>query len=89
MKKNVFDVKGLMVENIDHILERGEKIDILVKKTETMYVSSTHLKNSCREIKKEFWWRDKKLTILLILIVLLAIYIIVSLFCGFSLTNCL
>ena len=45
MKKNVSDVKEIMVENIDHILERGEKIDILVKKTETMYVSSTHLRN--------------------------------------------
>ena len=33
-----------MIENIDKILERGEKIDILVEKTETMAVQSTLLK---------------------------------------------
>ena len=31
-------MKEIMIENIDKILERGEKIDILVEKTETMAV---------------------------------------------------
>jgi len=38
LQKNVKDVKEIMIENIDKILERGEKIDILVEKTETMAV---------------------------------------------------
>lgn len=44
LQKNVKDVKEIMIENIDKILERGEKIDILVEKTETMAVQSTLLK---------------------------------------------
>ena len=36
LKSNLNEVKDIMVENIDKILEREQKVEILVKKTATM-----------------------------------------------------
>ena len=36
IKANVENTKEIMMENLDKLLERGEKIDILVKKTNVM-----------------------------------------------------
>lgn len=36
IKANVEATKGIMMENLDKLLERGEKIDILVQKTTVM-----------------------------------------------------
>ena len=38
IEKQINEVKDIMVENLDNLLERGEKIDTLVEKTETMDV---------------------------------------------------
>lgn len=38
------EVKDIMVENIDKILEREQKVEILVKKTATMNQLSTAIK---------------------------------------------
>lgn len=42
IKINVEETKGVMMENLDKLLERGDKIDILVEKTAVMvtYVAS-------------------------------------------------
>lgn len=36
IRKNVDITKGIMMDNLDKLLERGEKIDILVQKTNVM-----------------------------------------------------
>ena len=36
LKKDLNDVKDVMVESIDKILEREQKVEILVKKTTVM-----------------------------------------------------
>ena len=36
IKANVENTTEIMMENLDKLLERGEKIDILVKKTNVM-----------------------------------------------------
>ena len=41
VKNQIEDVKGVMVENIEKVLERGEKIELLVDKTDSMSFSST------------------------------------------------
>lgn len=86
-----------MMENLDKLLERGEKIDILVQKTTVMvkytkkknnYSISTDMKKQATQLRRDMWWRNKKMTLLLVLVVLLAIYIILGLICGFGFQKC-
>ena len=44
LKNNLNEVKDIMVENIDKILEREQKVEILVKKTTTMNQLSSTIK---------------------------------------------
>ncbi|KAL6978778.1 hypothetical protein U1Q18_020446 [Sarracenia purpurea var. burkii] len=37
VKAQVSEVKGVMMENIEKVLDRGEKIELLVDKTETLH----------------------------------------------------
>jgi vesicle-associated membrane protein 7 len=45
---NLDNVKNLMIDNIDKVLERGEKVEILVAKTEQMSDSAFTLRTRAR-----------------------------------------
>lgn len=36
LKAQITEVKGIMMDNIEKVLDRGEKIELLVDKTETL-----------------------------------------------------
>lgn len=40
MQGDLVEVKHIMIENIDKVLERGEKLDLLVDKTDNLQVSA-------------------------------------------------
>jgi synaptobrevin family protein YKT6 len=50
VQREIEEVKLIMVENIDKVLERGEKIDDLVEKSNTLSIES-----------KKFYKKSKKL----------------------------
>ncbi|CAK92556.1 unnamed protein product (macronuclear) [Paramecium tetraurelia] len=86
---NIQQTKEVMMENLDKLLERGEKIDILVEKTNVMVNISTSMKENATTLRRQMWWRNKKMTIILVLVGLLAIYIIMVIACGgFAMHRC-
>lgn len=72
-------VKELMVENIEAVIERHEKIDILVEQTEDLRTVSNEFQEGARKVKRKMWWRDKKwcLMIICLMIIILAILLLV------------
>jgi vesicle-associated membrane protein 7 len=46
------------------------------------------MKKQATQLRREMWWRNKKMTLILILVGLLAIYIILGLICGFGFGKC-
>ena len=70
------------LNNMDKVIERGEKIDILVQKSETMVNQSLDVKDNARKVKNKMWWKNKKVLIGIILLVLLIIGIIVWVVAG-------
>ena len=61
---------------MDRVIERGEKIEILVQKSETMSNQSLDMKDTARKVKNRMWWKNKKVLIGIILLVLVIIAII-------------
>jgi vesicle-associated membrane protein 7 len=71
-----------MVQNIDNIANRGERLELLVDKTEDLSNSSVTFRKSSRNLARSMWWKNVKITVIIIIVVILVIYFIVSIACG-------
>lgn len=73
VKGDIEDAKAVMVNNIDKVLERGERIEMLVSKTEDLHQHSRSFKKKSTQLKKKMWWQNARLCCVLIVIVLLLV----------------
>jgi vesicle-associated membrane protein 7 len=71
-----------MVENIDKVLDRGDRIELLVDKTSTIQDNAFHFKKQSRRLRQAMWMENAKLLITLICVIVVVLYIIISFFCG-------
>jgi len=85
VKKEIDEVKSIMVENIEKVLERGDKIELLVEKTETLSHESVVFKSKSKDLKRHMWWKNFKITLILILVAIAILYFVIAAFCGFDL----
>jgi len=79
VKGEIEDAKNVMVQNIEKVLARGEKIEVLVDKTEDLNQQSQSFKKKSTQLKRKMWWKNAKLCCLLITIVAA---IIAAVICG-------
>lgn len=71
-----------MIKNIDKVLERGEKIELLVDKTEVLDQHAFKFKRQAKILKRSMWWKNVKLIVIIILILLAITLIILFIACG-------
>ncbi|KAF9976036.1 hypothetical protein BGZ65_007996, partial [Modicella reniformis] len=67
---DIEQVKDVMVQNIERVLERGERIELLVDKTDNLNQQAFIFKRRSSVLKKSMWWKNVKLTVILTLIVI-------------------
>ncbi|KAJ1914709.1 hypothetical protein IWQ60_004056 [Tieghemiomyces parasiticus] len=79
----ISQVKDVMVQNIERVLERGERIDILVDKTDHLNNAAFAFRKRSTALKRSMWWKNTKLMAMLVTALLFVVYIIVSMACGF------
>jgi len=82
VREDLDAVKDVMIKNIDKVLERGEKIELLVDKTEILDQHAFKFKKQSRSLKRELCWKNAKLVLLILLILAVVIYIILAASCG-------
>lgn len=82
VKSEIDSVKNIMVDNIEKVLERGERIELLVDKTETLQSNAFRFKKQSTALKRAMWWKNVKLTLVIVFVVLIVVYFIVALICG-------
>jgi vesicle-associated membrane protein 7 len=76
-------VKDIMVQNIERVLERGERIDILVDRTEDLNHAAFAFRKRSTALKRAMWWKNAKLMLLLGFVAIMAVYFTISGACGF------
>jgi len=81
-------VKETMHNNIHKVVERGERIEILVEKSDNLSSSANQFRTHSKTLKNQLWLQNKKYMCLLIVIVLFVIYLIAGMACGFALNEC-
>ena len=78
-------VKDIMVKNVEQILSRGERIELLVDKTDTMATQATAFRRGARAARRQMWWKSTKMWALTAAVVLVLLYVLVAQFCGAAL----
>eukprot|EP00250_Pteridium_aquilinum_P002832 c13052_g1_i1 orf=313-972(+) len=89
MKGEINQVRNVMIENIDKVLERGERLELLVDKTATIQNRAFRFRKQTREYRSAMWWRNIKLVFLLIILTLIIVYVVFAFVChGVTLPSC-
>merc|ERR1711916_422148 len=58
LQAEIEDVKSVMVENIEKVLERGERIELLVDRTDALNSQAQQFKTQSTKLKKAMWWKN-------------------------------
>ncbi|XP_036384094.1 vesicle-associated membrane protein 8-like [Megalops cyprinoides] len=82
MHADIEEVKGIMTENINRLVDRGEALDRLRCRTEDLDVRADGFRRTARNMAWSACLRDKKLVAVALVITLLVILIIVLLAVG-------
>lgn len=82
VQADIDNVRGIMTENIERVLERGERIDLLVDKTDRLGGSAADFRVRSRGLKRRMWWKNVKLMVLLGIVVVFLVYLLVGFGCG-------
>ncbi|KAH9950761.1 vesicle-associated membrane protein [Amylocystis lapponica] len=81
-------VKDIMVQNVEQILSRGERIELLVDKTDNMASQATAFRRGARTVRRSMWWKNTRILGLSAVVALVLIWVLVAQFCGAGLNQC-
>ncbi|OAY73185.1 Vesicle-associated membrane protein 714 [Ananas comosus] len=82
LRGEVSEIHTIMVENIDKILDRGDRIALLVDKTATMQDSAFHFRKQSKRLRRALWMKNAKLLVVLTVMIVLLLYLIIAACCG-------
>lgn len=89
LKGEMSQVRNVMIENIDKVLDRGDRLELLVDKTANMQGNTFRFRKQARRFRSAVWWRNVKLTVALIVVILVIIYIVLAIVChGLTIPSC-
>jgi len=88
VQKKVDETKKVMVENIERVLDRGEKIELLVTRTEQLQDHSYRFSTESRRFKWSMCRENYKLWAILIVVIIIIVWLISSFICGFDYSKC-
>ncbi|CEG48749.1 vesicle-associated membrane [Plasmopara halstedii] len=81
-------VKTLMIENVNQLMERGEKIELLVTRTNKLQQDAMKYEKSAMKLKNAFWWMDVKYWIYMTLALAVLALIVALSICGTDFSGC-
>lgn len=81
--EEVDEVRQLMLENINKLLSRGDKINSLVDQTDRLNTSSLVFQKRAQQIKRKMWFMKTKFLLSITGGVLLILYLFIGSECGF------
>ena len=88
VKSQIEDVKDVMVQNIEKVLERGEKLELLVDKTDRLNQQAFRFEASSRSLRRNLYWRRVRCYAIIGVVAVLLIYTASVSMCGFNFHHC-
>lgn len=85
VKAQVSEVKGVMMQNIEKVLDCGEKIELLVDKSENLRSQAQDFRQQGTKIRRKLWYENMKIKLIVLgIIIALILVIILSVCPGFK-----
>jgi len=82
IRNQLGEVKDAMLQNIDKVLLRGEKIELLVDKSEVLEQNAFKFHRGAKNLKRAMWIKNAKWTAIGVVVLTLLIYVILAAACG-------
>ncbi|WRT63400.1 uncharacterized protein IL334_000305 [Kwoniella shivajii] len=65
IQQQIDETVNTMHDNIQRVAERGERLDALQDKTDTLAVSAQGFRRGANRVRKQMWWKDIKMRIII------------------------
>lgn len=82
VKSQIDEVKDVMVQNIEKVLERGEKIELLVDKTDRLNQQAFRFESTSRNLRRTLWWKKLRTMAVITTAISLFVFFVASRVCG-------
>eukprot|EP00043_Microstomoeca_roanoka_P013564 m.132946 g.132946 ORF g.132946 m.132946 type:complete len:97 (+) comp15789_c3_seq3:460-750(+) len=76
-QQQVKEVEDVMRNNLQKVIDRGERLDDLNAKSEDLAFESKRFEDRSRRLKNQMWWQNKKFQLMIAGVILLIITIVV------------
>ena len=64
------------------VLERGERIELLVDKTDHLQSQSFAFKRNARQMKRKMWWSNIRWMAAVAVLIVVIIYVVLAIVCS-------
>jgi len=83
IQQQINDTTNVMRENINKVTERGERLDSLQDKTDNLAVSAQNFRRGANKVRKNMWWKDMKMRLIIgagigVIIIIIVVSIVKS-----------
>ncbi|XP_072515519.1 vesicle-associated membrane protein 8 [Salminus brasiliensis] len=82
VQHQVNEVKVIIKDNINKVLERGERLDDLIGKTDDLQATADSFQRTSTRVSRKFWWKNMKMMIIIGVVVLIIVVLIILLATG-------
>ncbi|XP_041666031.1 vesicle-associated membrane protein 8 isoform X2 [Cheilinus undulatus] len=77
VQNQVNEVKVILKDNISKVLERGDRLDDLIGKTDDLQASADSFQRTSTRVARKYWWKNIKMMIIIGVIVLIIVILII------------
>ena len=77
-----------MTAYVVQILDRGERLELLVNKTDNLQSDSLVFRKQSRQLRRKVWWQSARMLVLMFLVLAVALFLVVTGICGIRLRQC-
>lgn len=88
INQDLDDIRDTMHDNIDKILERGQKIDDTVEKTDRLANEAHRFRGAARQVNQAEKCKNVKLALLIVFVLLIVFTALAMFICGWNFHHC-
>ncbi|CAG5867719.1 unnamed protein product [Menidia menidia] len=77
VQSQVNEVKVILKDNINKVLERGDRLDELIGKTDDLQASADSFQRTSTRVARKYWWKNVKMMIIIGVVVLIVLILII------------
>ncbi|KAL1919720.1 uncharacterized protein VTP21DRAFT_1651 [Calcarisporiella thermophila] len=77
VQEQVTQVLGIMQDNINKVMQRGDNLEDLATKTDNLHATSSQFRRGAHALRRRMWWKDFRMWILIGIVVIVLLIIII------------